>query len=190
MKRALERCAVVFILTGVAASDARAQSAVWGYGFVAPGILDDASVVATSYGPDHVTATSFQIYRNVEGIIAWGGGIELQSASGVGVAAEVGAVHRIEEPYYPGGLMALNAVYHLQADRPFTPFVTGGYSFGMDAQHGFDLGAGISYWSGSRTALRLEVRATQLKTDIPGWPEPSEWVVAFRGGLNFARRRF
>lgn len=180
------------MLVAFGACDAQAQSAIWGYGFAGAGAAEIVSVVATSYERDNVTPTSFQIYRNVDSTIEWGGGIEWHSAGGVGIGAEVGALHRVEEPYYPGGLLAANAVYHFQANRPLAPFVTGGYSFGLDAQHGLDLGGGINYWLTERAGLRLDVRATRLTQNFRSavWPDVSEWLVAVRGGLNFARRRF
>lgn len=179
-------------LAALAAGDAQAQSAIWGYGFVAAGTAELVSAVVTSYERDNLTPTGFRIYRNVDSTIAWGGGIELQAPRNVGIAAEVGAVHRIDEPYYPGGLLAVNAVYHLRADRPLAPFVTGGYSFGLDAQHGLDFGGGVHYWLTDRTGLRLEMRATRLNDSFQSAlvPDVSQWLFAVRGGLSFARRRF
>ena len=119
------RCLAIVAFATLGACEAQAQSSIWGYGFAGAGAAEIVSVVATSYERDNVTPTSFQIYRNVDGTVAWGGGVEWQSAGGVGIGAEVGALHHVDEPYYPGGLLAVNAVYHFQANRPFAPFVTG-----------------------------------------------------------------
>ena len=182
-----------FLLMLGAASEAAAQSTLWAYGFVAPGIYRTASVIATSYERDFVTPRTFEIFRDTEPVVAWGGGVEWQFYKRVAIAADVGAMHLIEEPYYPGGLLAVNGAYHFgESQQRWVPFLAAGYSFGLDAQRGFDGAVGVNYWFRQRAGLRLELRATSLKYDIesPNWPDPSEWMIGFRAGLNFARRSF
>ena len=90
-------------------------------------------------------------------------------------------------------MFAANASYHFGAPSGrIAPFATGGYAYGINSNHGFDLGGGVNYWIRPKVGLRFEIRGTALKNvtilNVPGRFEPYAWTVDARVGLNFGRR--
>ena len=78
------------------------------------------------------------------------------------------------------------------ASGRIAPFATGGYAYGINSNHGFDLGGGVNYWIRPKVGVRFEIRGTALKNltilNMPGRFEPYAWTVDAGVGLNFGRR--
>lgn len=198
MRAVLRIAAGIVLMIVVASTDARAQArAVWGYTFLAPGVYQDTGSIVTSYDANNYTPKTFVPYYDTESTVEWGGGVEWAVVPAFGIGAELRAIHLADAPAYPGGVLSVNGSYHFRppsaAKRGWSPFLTGGYTLGMDRNPGFDLGAGTNYWSRGATGLRLEVRTTALLNPPMhgiGEFEPIDWSVAFRVGVNFGRKMF
>ena len=183
------------MLVGVVApavAAAQSDQNLWGYAFAAPVVFYDSVALTTSFEPGSLTPRTFDVERTKDVSLHWGFGFEWQFYRAVGLAAEVGAMHLSTEGVRPGGLLAVNGSYHFgDITRRVVPFATGGYSFGINSNHGFDIGAGMNYWIRPRTGVRFEVRGTALRAvsllSIPGRFEPYLWR---RGPcrVNFGRK--
>jgi hypothetical protein len=192
----LVRVALAAVIALVAPATAAAQSEanLWGYAFASPVMFYDSVAITTSFEPGSLTPRTFDVRRTKEAALHWGFGFEWQVHKAVGIAAEAGAVHLSTESVLPGPLLAVNASYHFgDTLRRTVPFATGGYSFGINSNHGFDVGAGVNYWIGPKMGLRFEIRGTALRAvsllSIPGRFEPYAWALAGRAAVNFGRKK-
>lgn len=126
-------------------------------------------------------------------MLHWGGGFEWQFYKSLGIAAEVGIVHLLEAPEYPGGMLSVNGSYYFRNARPgeksLVPFVTAGYTLDPFSTSSFNLGGGVNYWSRGRMGLRLEVRdhvsGQPAGVCLGNNPDCRNWFLEFRVGLNF-----
>jgi hypothetical protein len=157
------------------ASD-RSGQGLWGYIFLAPAVGG--------------------VPRS-ERLLHWGGGVEWRSSRAVGIAAEIGALHRADEPAYPLLMVAVNGSYHFgasRAGRSLLPFVTAGYT-GSSLVAGLDMpwfnwGGGLNYFAKNGKGVRLEVRHHITDRGTGCFAANSgchNWVLESRVGFNFGR---
>jgi hypothetical protein len=185
--------ALALVSVGPQVASAQAGDRLWGYAFAGPAIFSDSVAIPTSFEPFSLTPRTFDVHRYHETVLHWGIGLEWKGVRGLGIAGELSALHLSSGGGRPDGLLSANASYQFDApSRRLVPFATGGYSFGINSSHGFDIGGGINYWIRPRTGLRFEVRGTALKAvtilTVPGRFEPYAWTVDARVGVNFGRR--
>jgi hypothetical protein len=112
-----------------------------------------------------------------------GGGGELLFAPHFSAGAEIGAL-------VPGqgktantvGILSATGSAHMFRDKPFDPFITGGYSmvFRDFTANGASFGGGMNYWFRENVGLRLEGRDTYAK--LQGIPTH---LWEFRIGFTF-----
>jgi hypothetical protein len=185
--------ALALLLLGPKLAFAQTGERLWGYVFAAPAFFSDSVAIPITFEPFSLTPRTFDVYRYRDTVLHLGPRPRMESVGGLGLAGELSALHLARGRGRPDGLLSANASYHFgQPSRRLVPFATGGYSFGINSNHGFDVGGGMNYWLTPGTGLRLEVRGTALKAvnilTVPGRFEPYAWTIDARAGLNFGRR--
>jgi hypothetical protein len=99
-------------------------------------------------------------YGTSAGTFHFGGGAEGFVYKGLAAGSEIGYL----APWRAGrdgiGLLSLDGSYHLKRDAKVSPFVTGGYSLAFQNGHAnaVNFGAGVNWWAGRHTGVRLEFR--------------------------------
>ena len=179
------------ILLGPKLAVAQTADRFWGYTFAAPAFFFDSVAIPTSFEPFSLRPRTFDVHDYQKTVLHWGLGFEWKAVPHLGIAAELSAIHLYSGR--PEGMFAANASYHFGASSGRSaPFATGGYAYGINSNHGFNLGGGVNYWIRPQVGLRFEVRGTALKNltilNVPGRFEPYAWTVDARVGLNFGRR--
>jgi hypothetical protein len=183
--------AVLMTVGAPAISAAQSDEHLWSYAFASPVVFYDSVTIARTFVPG--TPQAFDVVRTRDVSLHWGFGFEWQVYKALGLAAEIGAMHLALEGERPGGLLAVNGSYHFgDITRRVVPFATGGYSFGINSNHGFDIGAGANWWIRPKVGLRFEVRGTAWRGvsffTVPGQFEPYAWAIAGRAAVNFGRK--
>jgi hypothetical protein len=148
----------VIVLAIFAAAAAMAQT--HGYVFVAPGVASGGN---NSSALIHLGVGGEYVFRNT-----------------VGAGAEVGFIGRSNLDR--AGMASINGYYHFKHDRPWAPFVTGGYSnvFELFQSSSLaNLGGGLNYWYKDHVGLKFEVR------DHFSTGTGSANYLEFRFGFNF-----
>jgi len=148
----------ILALATLTASAGMAQT--HGYVFVAPGAVSGSN---NSSALIHLGVGGEYVFRNT-----------------YGAGAEVGFIGRSNLD--SAGMASINGYYHFKHDRPWAPFVTGGYSnvfelFQSDSLA--NIGGGINYWYKDHMGFKLEVR------DHFSTGTRSANYLEFRFGFNF-----
>jgi hypothetical protein len=130
-------------------------------------LLAFVSLSTAAQEPDH-SAQGYVFYA--PSVFTAGGGSASFSHFGAGgegflnkgfaIGAELGAATP-NRNWDIAGLFSGDAAYHFRKqDSKFVPFVAGGYSllFQSSVQHGFNVGAGFSWWANDHHGIRLEAR--------------------------------
>lgn len=149
---------LLLLVVSLTAGTATAQT--HGYLFVAPGVVSGSN--------------------NSSALIHLGIGGEYVFRSTYGAGAEVGFIGRSDLDAV--GMASINGYYHFKHDRPWAPFVTGGYSNAFELFQSTSLaniGGGINYWYKDHMGLNFEVR------DHFSTGTHSANYLEFRFGFNF-----
>jgi len=149
---------LLLLVVSLTAATARAQT--HGYVFVAPGVVNGSN--------------------NSSALIHLGVGGEYVFRSTYGAGAEVGFIGRSDLDAV--GMASINGYYHFKHDRPWAPFVTGGYSNAFELFQSTSLaniGGGINYWYKDHVGLKFDVR------DHFSTGTHSANYLEFRFGFNF-----
>jgi hypothetical protein len=165
------------MFAGFAATPATTSAQAFGYAFGGPvgvsnmGIRDSTTAWHVGGGGEIL----------IRGGLSFGG--ELGSFYFPSVETTSGCCHQSRTAAVQAGLFSLNHSYHFggpnRATRGMRPFVTGGFSFLLDADVAMPLwnvGGGMDWWLGRHAGVRLEVR-DQL------WAAPA--LLGFRFGVVF-----
>jgi len=149
---------LLLLVVALTAGTATAQT--HGYIFVAPGVVSGSN--------------------NSSALIHLGIGGEYVFRSTYGAGAEVGFIGRSDLDAV--GMASINGYYHFKHDRPWAPFVTGGYSNAFELFQSSSLaniGGGINYWYKDHMGFKFEVR------DHFSTGTRSANYLEFRFGFNF-----
>jgi hypothetical protein len=128
------------LLMTLSAASARAQVALTGNVFVAPGRGE--------------TITSLH----------FGGDADILLFKGAGINTELGVMGPLEDFSRRLGMFSANGIYHFTTSGlspRLSPFVTSGFTLAFkegDTRNLFNVGAGVNYWAATRVGLRFEFR--------------------------------
>ena len=154
----MRRLTYIICLTALLAGSAIAQTTAaqttkehhgQGYGFVAPGAVNDGSSSSTMH---------------------FGVGGEGLIYKGLGVGGEIGYAIPTRRPEDGFGIFSANGSYHFRhasASGKLVPFVTGGYSlfFRSSTGNAVNFGGGVNYWFREHAGIRAEFRDHVLTVD-------------------------
>jgi len=148
------------LLLVVTLTAATATAQTHGYVFAAPGVVSGGN--------------------NSSALIHLGVGGEYVFKNTYGAGAEIGFIGRSDLDAV--GMASINGYYHFKHDRPWAPFVTGGYSnaFELFQSHSLaNIGGGINYWYKDHMGFKFEIR------DHFSTGTRSSNYLEFRFGFNF-----